>query len=141
MSEIQFVNYAQHNAVIHDIRLRVFTEEQGVDPALDFDGQDDDAIQVIALHENKPVGTGRMLQDGHIGRIAVLQNYRELGLGASIVNALITKAREEGHTRVFLGAQVTALPFYEKLGFSRDGDDYMEANILHAPMAMTLSNE
>jgi len=141
MSEIQIVNYAQYNLVIHDIRLRVFTEEQGVDPALDFDGQDDDAFHVIVMHENTPVGTGRMLHDGHIGRIAVLQEYRKMGFGANIVETLIKKARAEGHARVFLGAQVTAMPFYEKLGFRRDGEDYMEANILHTPMAMALEYE
>jgi len=138
MSTIRFVEYRDEQATIHHIRHQVFTLEQGVDSALDFDGLDSDALQVLAYHENLPAGTGRMLHDGRIGRIAVLSDHRGTGLGRQIIEAFVDRARQEGFNRVFLGAQVTAVPFYEKLGFSQYGEDYMDAGILHTPMAQDL---
>jgi predicted GNAT family N-acyltransferase len=95
-------------------------------------------VQILALDNGTPVGTGRMLADGHIGRIAVLMDYRKTGIGKQIVSCLIKHARNNNLDRVFLGAQISAVPFYEKLGFCRSGEDYMEANILHTPMALGL---
>ena len=67
---------------IRNIRSSVFTEEQHINPDLDFDGQDRDAVHVLIIFNEKYVGTGRMLSDGHIGRLAVLKEYRGQGLGA-----------------------------------------------------------
>lgn len=139
MALYRIVNFNDCAAVIHDIRHRVFTLEQGVDGRIDFDGRDADAVQVLVFDGNEPVATGRLLDDGHIGRIAVLAAHRGRGFGASVVTALIDQARQRDFTRVYLGAQVTAVPFYEKLGFVRDGEDYVEADILHTPMALPLN--
>lgn len=136
MSRISHVRFTEQREAIRFIRHRVFTLEQGVDPAVDFDGQDGNAWHVLAYYRNKPVGTGRMLDDGHIGRVAVLPDYRGRGLGRGIILALADKARELGLAGVELGAQARAVPFYEKLGFRRDGEDFVEANILHTPMTL-----
>jgi predicted GNAT family N-acyltransferase len=68
-----------------------------------------------------------------------MATHRQRGFGTIIICALIRFAREQQIDRVYLGAQVSAVPFYEKLGFVRDGADYIEANILHTPMALSLS--
>lgn len=138
MLEIQLVDYTKARDTIHEIRHQVFTLEQHVDSELDFDGQDENAFQVIVYADNKPAGTGRMLSDGHIGRIAVLGRFRKLGAGTLIVNTLVELARERKLSRVFLGAQVLAMPFYEKLGFTAYDETYMEAGILHMPMEIDL---
>lgn len=138
MLEIQFVNYSDARDTIHGIRHEVFTLEQLVDAELDFDGQDETAFQVIAYCDAQPAGTGRMLADGHIGRIAVLKEYRKQGTGTLIMTSLIDLARQKKLSKVFLGAQVTAVPFYTTLGFQPDGDNYMEAGIEHTPMTLTL---
>ena len=138
MLEIRFVDYLNAQDTIHDIRHRVFTVEQHVDAELDFDGQDEAAFQVIAYWDAQPAGTGRMLADGHIGRIAVLKEYRKQGTGTLIMQSLIDLASQKNIAKVFLGAQVTAVPFYATLGFEADGDNYMEAGIEHTPMTLTL---
>lgn len=138
MITLQSVNFLEHQAAVQSVRLTVFTDEQGVDSALDLDGQDENAFQVLAMDNDKAVGTGRMLADGHIGRIAILPAYRKSGLGTRIMESLISQAKAGGIKRVFLGAQVSAVPFYETLGFSPDGEDYMEANIKHTPMSLLL---
>ena len=138
MLKIQFVNYKDARDTIHGIRHEVFTLEQFVDAELDFDGQDEAAFQVIACCNEKPAGTGRMLADGHIGRIAVLKEFRKQGTGTLIMQSLIDLARQKNIAKVFLGAQVTAVPFYATLGFQADGKNYMEAGIEHTPMTLTL---
>ncbi|GAM63091.1 GNAT family acetyltransferase yjcF [Vibrio ishigakensis] len=78
----------------------MFSEEQGIDSALDFDGQDKDAMHALVIAEGKPVGTGRVLSDGHIGRVCVLKSHRGLGLGRDITKALVESAREQKLSRV-----------------------------------------
>lgn len=140
MIEISIVSFSNQQQDILAIRHRVFTVEQQVDPNIDFDGLDGLALQVLASSDGIAVGTGRMLTDGHIGRIAVLKEYRGKGIGSDIIQALVNQAREAGMAKVFLGSQVRAVPFYEKLGFSAAGDNYIEANILHTPMEMTIED-
>ena len=141
MISISVTTFKEQQETIQSLRHRVFTQEQGVDPVIDLDGQDHQATHVLALADNKPVGTGRMLDDGHIGRIAVLKESRQQGIGKQIMETLIRSARKQGIASVFLGAQVDAVPFYENLGFSRSGDNYIEANILHTPMFLELLAE
>jgi predicted GNAT family N-acyltransferase len=121
----------QYAPEIRRIRNAVFTDAQGIDEAIDFDGQDPDALHVLVACGEEYVGTGRMPRDGHIGRLAVLQEHRGRGLGAEAVLALVHAAMEIGLNRVYLGAQGHAVGFYERLGFSVYGQPYTEANIEH----------
>ena len=119
---------------IRNIRNLVFSQEQGVDPSLDLDGQYPGAVHVLAKMNGQFVGTGRMLGDGHIGRLAVLKTARGKGIGKELVEKLLAVAGERGMGRVFLGAQEHAVGFYEKLGFLRYGSPYEEAGIQHLHM-------
>ncbi|MDD9300942.1 MAG: GNAT family N-acetyltransferase [Desulfobacter sp.] len=123
---------------IKGIRHAVFTCEQQVDPALDLDGQDLTAVHALVMAGPTPVATGRMLDDGHIGRVAVLKPYRGIGAGQMIVNALVGQALENKMPRVFLGAQIHAVSFYERLGFAEYGYPYEEAGISHIHMEKIL---
>ncbi|MBU2644951.1 GNAT family N-acetyltransferase [bacterium] len=123
--------YAEH---IKKIRNTVFTREQGIDKALDFDDRDVDAIHVLVRADDEYVGTGRMLNDGHIGRLAVLKEHREKGYGAAAVAALMLEAKDLGMKRVFLGAQLSAVGFYEKLAFRAYGEPFLDAGIEHIQM-------
>ncbi len=129
---------AEYAPEIRMIRNRVFTDEQQVDPDLDFDGQDRDALHVLIIYTGKHVGTGRMLNDGHIGRLAVLKEYRGKGLGAAMVAAVVKAAVHNNLNRVYLGAQKQAVGFYKKMGFSVYGEPYTEANIDHVYMEKSI---
>ena len=124
----------QYAPEIKRIRNEVFSMEQGIDANLDFDGQDREAVHVLVIYDGKYVGTGRMLADGHIGRLAVLKAYRGRGLGAKAVLVLVKEAENIGVNRVYLGAQKQAVGFYEKLGFTVYGEPYIEVNIEHIHM-------
>ena len=71
---VKFENPAKES--IQQIRHTVFTVEQGVSPEIEIDGKDHDAIHALIYSNGLAVGTGRILKDGHIGRIAVLKEYR-----------------------------------------------------------------
>ncbi|MBP0049875.1 GNAT family N-acetyltransferase [Marinobacterium sp. AK62] len=121
-------------ASIASIRETVFVGEQEVPPELEFDGLDTCALHVLAYVDDQPVGTGRVLDDGHIGRVAVLKDFRGLGVGAGIVNALAEEAKGAGCERAYLGAQLQAVPFYRKLGYTPYGEEFMDAGIPHIHM-------
>jgi predicted GNAT family N-acyltransferase len=125
--------------VICAVRTAVFVEEQGVPAALDVDGQDPQATHVLAVLGDRPIGTGRMLTDGHIGRLAVLQEARGAGIGAALLRLLVEVARDRGLYEVVLGAQLHAVPFYERHGFVARGQVYEEAAIAHREMARRLA--
>jgi predicted GNAT family N-acyltransferase len=124
----------EHAREIKKIRNTVFTGEENIDEHADFDGQDLNAIHVLIEMDGQFVGTGRMLIDGHIGRLAVLRSARGRGLGKKIMYALIDQAKKQNINRVYLGAQKHAIGFYKKIGFSEYGDAYEEVGITHVHM-------
>ena len=69
---VELTGFSRHQEAILSIRFDVFVKEQGVDPSLEIDGQDPDCLHAIAYTDGKAAGTGRLLPDGHIGRMAVL---------------------------------------------------------------------
>jgi predicted GNAT family N-acyltransferase len=84
--------------------------------------------------ENRPVGCGRLKADGHIGRMAVLKEYRGQGVGSAILVALLEVARAQRCAEVYLHAQVSAIPFYEKHGFCVSSEVFLDSGIPHKIM-------
>ncbi|MYV57269.1 GNAT family N-acetyltransferase [Streptomyces sp. SID3212] len=134
------------------VRKEVFVVEQGVPEDLEYDGRDDDAIQVLAVRDDGlPLGTGRLLYGpaaadrtggdpsvGALGRLAVNRDARGRGLGAALVRAIEDAARERGLTAVDLHAQTHALGFYERLGYEAYGPEFLDAGIPHRSMRRAL---
>ena len=120
------------------IREQVFIREQGIDPAVELDGLDVQCHHVIATQDDTDTGTARMQQDGHIGRVAVLAEWRHQGIGRALVLGLCQIAREQSLPRVYLASQQSAIGFYEQLGFRREGEPFMEAGIPHQTMTLNL---
>ncbi|HBP42809.1 MAG: GNAT family N-acetyltransferase [Vreelandella alkaliphila] len=124
--------------IASEIRRVVFIEEQSVPQEEEWDGRDEECSHFIAYLEDQPVGTARLLPDGHIGRVAVLDSARGAGIGYQLMEAAIQAAREAGHTHVALSAQLHALAFYQRLGFVAHGGTFMDAGIPHREMLLTL---
>ncbi|WP_318401167.1 GNAT family N-acetyltransferase [Photobacterium leiognathi] len=140
MVEIKIVAFDDaHLGLIRTVREQVFIQEQQIDPEIEFDDLDSEAVHVLVMDGEQPLGTGRILADGHIGRIAIMKSARGQGLGAKVVQALVEYAQQQGYPRVDLGAQTHAVDFYRKLGFMPYGDEFMEANIPHQAMEQMLS--
>ena len=136
---LMHVNWQERRAALGAVRQTVFIEEQRVPEALEWDGQDESCYHVLVTAAgNRPVGTGRMKPDGHIGRMAVLKDFRGQGVGSAILTALLDVARQQQWSEVYLYAQVAAILFYEKHGFTANGEQFMDAGIPHRSMVRRL---
>lgn len=123
-------------AVRHD----VFVLEQNVPKELEMDALDADCVHAVAYDgQGVAVGTGRLLPDAHIGRMAVRSDYRGKGVGSKLLQALIDEARRRKHMEVVLSAQVHAQDFYAAHGFVAEGRIYMDAGIEHVVMRHALT--
>lgn len=124
------------------LRFEVFVDEQGVPVEEERDALDDTATHLLALQDGTPVGTARIVfQDdtAKIGRVCVVKTARGTGLGAKLIEACVSAARNQaGITRAKLGAQTHAIGFYEKLGFEVYGPVYLDAGIDHRDMVKPL---
>ena len=131
-------DYEPHTDDICAIRYEVFVDEQNVPEELEIDGLDGEAKHVLTFVDEVPIGTGRILSDGHVGRVAVLKNFRGLGIGKSIMKELIKCAQDLSLEKVWLSSQLHAHSFYLDLGFVCVGEIYKEAGIDHIKMFKTL---
>lgn len=121
------------------LRIEVFVIEQGVPVELEWDEADSVSMHAVAYDEDgQPVATGRLLPDGHIGRMAVRQSLRGSGIGSQVLQALLNEARRNGHQELVLHAQVHAQGFYAQHGFVAEGEIFMEAGIEHCRMLCRL---
>ncbi|MBD7977121.1 MULTISPECIES: GNAT family N-acetyltransferase [Pseudomonas] len=131
---IRLADWQRDNADLQRIREAVFITEQAVPPELEWDAEDAGAVHFLACEGDYPIGTARLLTDGHIGRVAVLKDWRGLHIGAELMKAVIAEAERRGLQRQFLTAQVHATAFYERLGFTIVSDEFLEAGIPHVDM-------
>ena len=119
------------------IRFEVFVDEQKVPAEIELDDMDAVCLHAVAYDDaGKAIGTGRLLPDGHIGRMAVRQPGRGTGVGGAILTLLMDKARARGDAAVVLNAQTVAAPFYARHGFVQLGEQFEEAGIAHVEMRL-----
>jgi len=132
---VRVVSWPTHQPELYAIRYRVFVQEQKVPEELEQDEYDPQSTHLLACAaDGTAVGTGRLLPDGHIGRVAVLAEWRNHGIGRQLMLALIEQARLQGHEVVHLNAQIAALDFYTRLGFQAQGEPFLDAGIVHRSM-------
>lgn len=121
------------------LRQQVFVVEQGVPAELELDEMDAQSLHAVAYQDGVPVATGRLLPDGHIGRMAVRQDARRAGTGSLVLCALMDEARRRGDRDVVLHAQLSARDFYARHGFEPEGEVFMDAGIEHIAMRRRFS--
>ncbi len=133
-------NWETLRAHAQPIRFEVFVDEQKVPAEIELDEMDAVCVHAVAYDEaGQPLATGRLLPDGHIGRMAVRRAGRGQGVGGAVLQALIEAARQRGDREVILNAQTHAAPFYARYGFAREGEEFMEAGIPHITMRASLA--
>ncbi len=137
---IRRVRWHEARSLLSAIRQTVFVAEQRVPEDLEWDGRDGECIHLLAAAPGgEGIGTGRLLPDGHIGRMAVLVSWRGKGVGAAMLAELIAAAREQGHAEAHLSAQTHAIGFYRRFGFEPVGSEYMDAGIAHRAMRLAIT--
>lgn len=126
--------------VAFDFRRKVFIEEQQVPEVEEYD--EFDSLQapcdhILVYYKEQPVGTGRLrVVEGYgkLERICIVEEFRKFGLGKEIIMGLEQIARDNGLTKAKLNAQSYAEVFYEKLGYKRVGEEFMDCGIPHILM-------
>lgn len=123
------------------IRRTVFTLGQGVPVTIEVDGRDPGCTHFLAIRDGVDVGAARMrvVEDAaKAERVAVLADLRGAGVGRALMDALEAAARRQGLSRVKLSAQSDVVVFYERLGYTAYGEEFVEADILHRWMKKPL---
>ncbi len=134
---VEPIDYATGQTDLRAVREPVFVQEQQVPLEEEWDALDPLCLHVIARDaDGQPIGTGRLTPDHHIGRMAVLRDWRGRGVGDALLLALMQKAREQGWPEASLHAQVSAEGFYARHGFIPYGARFEEAGITHQTMRL-----
>ncbi len=132
---LDIVTWQEAESDIRLVRNVVFVEELGIPADLEWNGLDADYYYVIARDSvGKSVATGRINDNGQIGRMAVLPVHRGKGLGSALLKNLIQIANSKRINRVWLNAQASVKAFYAKHGFEPVGEEFEEAGISHIKM-------
>jgi predicted GNAT family N-acyltransferase len=126
-------------SALRHVRYDVFVVEQGVPEVLEWDASDASAVHALAESASgASIGCARLLDDGHIGRVAVVRDWRKRGVGRALMQRLIDVARERGDGLLIVNAQVAAMTFYAREGFAATGAEFEEAGIRHRVMTRRL---
>src|SRR5450830_481133 len=137
---VQTTTWQASQDALQAIREQVFIIEQLVPIGLEWDEHDESAIHLLATNSaSKPIGCARILKGGSIGRMAVLAEWRGLGVGKSLLSAAIDICRKHQFPVATLSAQTYAIGFYEKSGFTVCSEEYMDAGIPHRDMSLKLA--
>ena len=124
------------------IRTDVFVIEQGFKE--EFDEQDNNAIHIVIYYQNVPIGTSRVIySDKHhcycIGRFAIVKEYRSKQFGKKLMeiteDLIINKL---GHILVGVSSQERVADFYEKLGYQKTEERYLDQDCPHIWMVKHL---
>lgn len=147
--EVRCVPADDHALVREHYRIRqaVFVDEQGV-----FEGTDQDpydlvpgVVHVVAMLDGVPAGTVRFfplhrpsgLWQGD--RLAVLPEFRVHGVGGPLVRYAVAQSGLCGGLQMVAHIQLPNVRFFQRLGWSTDGEveDYL--GVAHQPMRIDLT--
>lgn len=132
---VRLVPWRDAGDLLAGLRTAVFVVEQGVPADIEMDGRDGECAHALAESAaGEAIGTGRLMPDGRIGRMAVLAHWRGRGVGAAILEALKAEAKRRGLGETYLHSQSHAKDFYARHGYVVEGDEYLEAGIAHVGM-------
>ncbi|MEG0691495.1 MAG: GNAT family N-acetyltransferase [Oscillospiraceae bacterium] len=127
----------------YNVRKKVFIEEQGFNPDTEFDDIDEKAYHLLVCVGGDPVATARLFDEEHgfhCGRICVVKEYRGKNIGLAIMSELENKAKELGAISLELSAQIQAVNFYEKCGYTKFGNKYLDEHCPHVMMKKSLES-
>jgi predicted GNAT family N-acyltransferase len=134
--KIRIADWQKDKDELTGIRQQVFIEEQQVPEDMEWDEYDDTSTHFLATLKDKTIATARLKPDGQIGRMAVLTEFRNQGIGSKLLQFILQDAGRKDFKKIYLHAQLTAIPFYEKYGFTAHGEVFYEADIPHRKMQL-----
>ena len=137
--KVEIVKWIDGYAPLSMIREKVFIEEQKVMFQLEWDGKDEKAIHFLAYQDEKAIGCARaFVIENHmqLGRMAVLKEYRNKGIGGTLIEKAVITAKLNQLSAINISAQCHAIDFYKKFGFEVISNIYLDADIPHRDMKL-----
>jgi predicted GNAT family N-acyltransferase len=140
ISEVTISQVTWHEAenYLREVRTPVFIEEQFVAPDFEWDELDQSAVHLLAMLNNNAIACLRIIDFHKIGRMAVLKEYRGMGLGNALLATAIEICKLQGSESIILSAQTHAIGFYRQAGFKQISEEYCDVHIPHVDMQMEL---
>ena len=133
------VSWYKAENYLREVRQVVFVEEQAVAPDFEWDNLDAGAIHILALSDNQPIACLRIIDYHKIGRMAVLKEWRGMGLGSALLLEAVAVCKNYGSKSVHLSAQTHAIGFYQQSGFKVTSVEYCDVQIPHVDMQLDLN--
>ena len=133
------VSWHKAENYLREVRQVVFVEEQAVAPDFEWDDLDAGAIHILALSDNQPIACLRIIDYHKIGRMAVLKEWRGMGLGSALLLEAVAVCKNYGSKSIHLSAQTHAIEFYRKAGFKVTSVEYCDVQIPHVDMQLDLN--
>lgn len=134
---IEFTEWRLDADLLTALRHEVFVNEQQVPIDMEIDEMDPQSQHIkTSLSNGKLIGTARLLPNHYIGRMCISHDFRHQGIGGAMLEFIIDYAQKVKIDALYLNAQITAQPFYQRYGFDADSDIFMEAGIPHVHMTL-----
>ena len=134
--KITQVSWREAENYLREVRQMVFVEEQAVEPDFEWDELDAGAVHFLALQNNQPIACLRIIDFKKIGRMAVLKEWRGMGLGSALLLEAVAVCKNYGSKSVHLSAQTHAIGFYQQSGFKVTSVEYCDVHIPHVDMQL-----
>ena len=138
--QISKVTWREAESHLRAVRTPVFIVEQLVTPEFEWDELDASAVHVLAMLDDEPIACLRIIDYHKIGRMAVLKEWRGMGLGAALLLEAVKICQAHGSKQIYLSAQTHAIGFYIRCGFKVTSEVYQDVHIPHVDMQLELSN-
>ena len=132
-------------------RWFVLREPLGMLQGTEKDKYDPEAFHLITLENTSTdisqkqtiIGSARLREIspgiGSIAYVCVLSEFRNRGIGTKLIQGLIKVAQEKGLKSIRINARLSTIGFYQRLGFSTDGEPYDFLDVPHIFMNLGLS--
>lgn len=135
---VQQVTWHDAEMSLRAVRTPVFIDEQLVTPEFEWDDIDASAVHLLATFDQQPIACLRIINYQKIGRMAVLKQWRGMGLGTGLLLNAIEICKKQGSKNIRLSAQTHAINFYLKAGFKQISNEYCDVDIPHVDMQLNL---
>ena len=136
--QISQVSWLQAENHLRAVRTPVFVEEQAVAADFEWDALDLNAAHLLMMQNKQAIACLRIIDYHKIGRMAVLKEWRGMGLGAALLLEAIKICKTHGSKSIHLSAQTHAIEFYRKAGFKVTSLEYCDVDIVHVDMQLDL---
>ena len=130
--EIMRAEAEWQRAGAYSVRIQGMNRQHHIPLREEFDEHDCEGTNyIVLLDDGYPVATCRFYESDAqsvvLGRVVVLPEYREQGLGRMAVSEAEKWIKECGYSQILIDSRTVAVPFYEKLGYTVTGSDIVKS--------------